>query len=186
MAKDSYYFKHDYNARNDRKIAALVKKHKSSGYGVFWITCEMMHEEDGAVEFDDITFGAIAKDSNEDVDFVKTIISDCITEFNLFKREEDILISGRVSRNLEHRKDVSKCRANAGKRGANAKQKQAEERRGEEIRGKERKEKGIEFVENNTAVRFNDGTIQKLGECQLLEIRRNNLNPFSVEKGKIE
>lgn len=140
MAKDSYYFPHDYNARNDRKIAALVKKHKAAGYGVFWITCEMMHEEDGHIEFDDITFGAIAKDSNEDIDFVKQVVIDCVTEFKLFKREDDIVISGRVSRNLEHRKEISKSRSKAGKSSALAKQMSTNVEQPDTKKGKERKE----------------------------------------------
>jgi hypothetical protein len=129
MTKDSYYFSHDYNARNDRKIAALVKKHKAAGYGVFWIACEMMHEEGGHIELDEITFGAIAKDSNEEVGVVKSIIIDCIKEFKLFKMEEDIVISGRVSRNLEKRQALSKSRAIAGQRGAIAQQNKAKERK---------------------------------------------------------
>lgn len=192
MPKDAYYFPHDYNARNDRKIAALVKKHKSSGYGVFWITCEMMHEEDGSIEFDDITFGAIAKDANEDIEVVRNIITDCIKEFKLFKMDDDIVISGRVSRNLEHKKEAVKQRSEAGKRSANARRMfngrstSDEQNSTYKIKENKIKEKGIEFIENNTAVRFKDGSTQKLGECQLLELSRDNLKPFYVEKGKIE
>lgn len=182
MAKDSYYFQHDYNARNDRKIAALVKKHRAAGYGVFWITCEMMHEEDGNIEFDDITFGAIAKDSNEEVDFVKMVITDCITEFKLFKREDDIILSGRVSRNLEKRQEVSKSRAIAGQKGAIAQQNKAKERK--EI--KERKENmGVNFLPELFEVVFEDGSTQKLGDVQRLEFKNGNLLPKQIIKGNI-
>lgn len=180
MAKDSYYFPHDYNARNDRKIAALVKKHKAAGYGVFWITCEMMHEEDGHIEFDDITFGAIAKDANEEIDFVKIVITDCVKEFKLFKMEEDIVISGRVSRNLEKRQELSKSRAIAGQKGRLAQQTGAKER-------KERKEikenRGCNFSLDKTEVIFEDGTTEKLGEGQILDLQRGNLSARSLIKG---
>lgn len=182
MAKDSYYFPHDYNARNDRKIAALVKKHKAAGYGVFWITCEMMHEEDGHIEFDEITFGAIAKDANEDISFVKTVITDCIKEFKLFKMEEDIVISGRVSRNLEKRQELSKSRAIAGQKGRLAQQTSAKER-------KERKEKkeniGVEILPDTFEVVFDDGSKQKLGEVQKMEYKSGSLLPKQITKGEI-
>jgi hypothetical protein len=180
MAKDSYYFPHDYNARNDRKIAALIQKHKAAGYGVFWITCEMMHEEDGNIEFDDITFGAIAKDSNESVDFVKMVITDCTKEFKLFKMEDDIVISGRVSRNLEKRQEISKSRAIAGQKGRLAQQNSAKER-------KERKKEdvGVFICPELLEVSFPDGTKQKLGIEQSLEFRNGRLLPKQIFKGEI-
>jgi hypothetical protein len=183
MAKDAYYFPHDYNARNDRKIAALVKKHKAAGYGVFWITCEMMHEEDGSIEFDEITFGAIAKDSNEDLGLVKTIITDCIREFKLFKMDDDIVISGRVSRNLEKRQEVSKSRAIAGQKGAIAQQNKAKERK--EI--KEKKEiRGIDFSPDLLEVIFPDGSRQELGQAQQRRLKEGNYEPHYIKKGEIE
>ena len=183
MTKDSYYFPHDYNARNDRKIAALVKKHRAAGYGVFWITCEMMHEEGGNIEFDEITFGAIAKDANEEVEFVKIVISDCVTEFRLFKREDDIVLSGRVSRNLEKRQELSKSRAIAGQKGRLAQQSSAKERKEK----KERKEEdfGFEFSADKLEVLFKDGTSQILGKSQLLRLQHGDLKPGDIEKDKI-
>ncbi len=180
MAKDSYYFPHDYNARNDRKIAALIQKHKAAGYGVFWITCEMMHEEDGNIEFDDITFGAIAKDSNESVEFVKMVISDCTKEFKLFKMEDDIVISGRVSRNLEKKQMVSNSRAIAGKAGANARQKQAYK-----IKENKIKDIGIKFLPDKLEVEFEDGSTQKLGKVQSLDFQNGSLLPKQILKGEI-
>ena len=42
--KDSRYFKHDANARNDPKIKALLNKYKMEGYGRYWIVVEMLRE----------------------------------------------------------------------------------------------------------------------------------------------
>jgi len=145
MAKDTYYFSHDYNARNDKKISALVREFKSAGYGIYWCTAEMMHEEGGQLEFDDLTISAISKDLNEEFDLVKRVIEKCVSTFKLFIISEDnILTASRVRRNLEKRKEISKIRSNAGKAGANAKQMQAnakqkvaKERKGKEIKGKE-------------------------------------------------
>lgn len=193
--KDSLFFRHDYNARNDRKIAALVKKHKSAGYGIFWITCEMMHEEGGHIEFDDITFGALAKDANEELEFVKQVISDCITEFRLFKREDDIVVSGRVSRNLEWKQTVSNSRSNAGKRGAIAKQMaaNAEQLPDNCQQKKERKKErnieyflGVSFSEDGKSVFFSDGSSQVLGQRQLQRMKDSNYQPHYIKKGQIE
>lgn len=161
MAKESYYFPHDYNARNDRKIAALVKDYKAAGYGIFWCTCEMMHEEDGSLEMDDLTFSAIAGDMNEDVSLVKEIIGKCIYNYKLFIKNEAVLeaneaeiklLSNRVIRNFNGRNAKRTEKAEAGrlggiKSGESRRRKQNEapleatkQRKGKERKGEERKE----------------------------------------------
>lgn len=117
MPKETYYFSHDYNARNDRKIAALVKKYKSSGYGIFWATCEMMHEEGGHLEMDDLTFDSIAKDLSESSELVKQVLESCISEFKLFQKDEDLLKSNRVSRNFDDRNEKKRVKSEAGRIG---------------------------------------------------------------------
>lgn len=195
MAKDSLYFSHDYNARNDRKIAALVKKHKSAGYGIFWITCEMMHEEGGHIEYDDITFGAIAKDANEDVNLVKNVINDCISEFRLLVKENDIVVSGRVSRNLEWKQTLSKIRSNANKSRTNVNKSSTNEEQMfnnsglKKERKKERKEGdflGVKFSEDGEIVFFADGSSQELGQRQLQRMKDSNYQPHYIKKGEIE
>lgn len=111
MAKE--YFSHDHNARHDRKIVALIKEYKSSGYGIFWATCEMMHEEGGSLEFDELTFGAISKDLNEDESLIKEVLDKCVLVYKLFKKDEENIVSGRVNRNLTeiHEKKLVKIQA---------------------------------------------------------------------------
>ena len=125
MAKDTYYFSHDYNARNDKKISALVRDYKSAGYGIYWCTAEMMHEEGGEMELDDLTISAIAKDLNEDFELVKLVIEKCISYKLFILVEDNILTANRVKRNLDKRKEISVIRSEAGKNGAIAKQKKA-------------------------------------------------------------
>ena len=43
MPKDTYYFSHDYNCRNDEKIKRLLRKHGMSGYGIFWSIVEDLY-----------------------------------------------------------------------------------------------------------------------------------------------
>lgn len=169
MAKDTYYFSHDYNARNDKKISALVCEFKAAGYGIFWATCEMMHEEGGKLEFDELTIKAIAKDINEESEFVKTVIEKCIEKFKLFTKQGILLQSNRVARNLESKNEKKYKKAEAGRLGgiksgesrrnvnnSEAKRSNAssnepnkikvKESKGKEIKGKEKK--GIEIITN--------------------------------------
>jgi hypothetical protein len=111
------YFSHDYNARHDRKITALVKEYKSSGYGIFWATCELMHEEGDRLDYDEITFGAIAKDLNESEEFVEEVIDKCISKFKLFAKQESKLTSSRVKQNLSGREAKRSKKQAAGKLG---------------------------------------------------------------------
>ena len=147
MPKDErFYFSHDYNARNDKKISALVREFKSAGYGIYWCMAEMLHEEGGSLEFDELTISAIAKDLNEEIEFVETVIKKCISNFKLFHIDNDnILVANRVNRNLDKRKTISEVRSVAGKNGAIAKQTQAiakqKEAIAEQNQAKERKEK---------------------------------------------
>jgi len=117
MAKETYYFSHDYNARNDKKISALVRDFKSSGYGIFWATCEMMHEEGGILEFDDLTLDAIAKDINEESEYVKKVLDRCIEKYKLFIKDDILLQSSRVHRNLETKNEKKAVKAEAGRLG---------------------------------------------------------------------
>jgi len=42
MAKDTFWFKHDYNARNDEKILELRSICGAEGYGIYWMIVESM------------------------------------------------------------------------------------------------------------------------------------------------
>lgn len=111
------YFSHDYNARNDRKIAALVREYKSAGYGIFWSTCEMMHEEGDKLEYEDITFEAIADDLKEKPEFIKEVLDKCISKFKLFTRDNNVLSSNRVKKNLNKRECEKNIKAESGRKG---------------------------------------------------------------------
>lgn len=141
------YFSHDYSARHDRKIAALIDKYKATGYGIFWATCEMMHEEDGELELDEITYSAISKNVNENKILLKNVISDCVEIFKLFVLIDGKLTSNRVKNNLNKRQSISDIRAKAGKAGANAKQKKSNAKQMTYIKGNENKESKVKESE---------------------------------------
>jgi uncharacterized protein DUF4373 len=193
MAKEALYFSHDLNARHDKKIGALVKDYKAAGYGVFWAAVEMMHEEGGVLELDDVTYAALAKDLNEKMEFIKSIIVKCINTYKLFFMIEEKLKSNRVDKNITKRKSISKVRSDA----AFAKhlqtngeqldtlvmQKGAKKERKKEIKEIER---GVKFSDDGLNVFFEDGSSQELGQRQQQQFREGGYQPHYLKKGLIE
>ena len=146
MPKDTFYFSHDYNARNDEKIKRLIRKHGMVGYGIFWSIVEDLYNNANALRTD---YEGIAYDLRSDSDLVASVVND----FDLFIFNGDYFGSNSVQERLEQRNDKSaKARKSASYRweNANAMQTQSDsnakkERKGKEIKGKEIKEINISF-----------------------------------------
>jgi hypothetical protein len=110
MAKDTYYFSHDYFSRTDRKLVAITMKHGMEGIGVFWCLVEKLYEEGGAMplEYERISFELR---TNEDV--IRSVIND----FELFEHDDDLFWSKTVIDRLKLRKEKSeKARKSIEKR----------------------------------------------------------------------
>jgi hypothetical protein len=123
-AKDAYYFSHDANARNDTKILAMRCVYGSEGYGLFWMLVEMMREQsDYKLDIrSKYAFHAIALQLHCELEKLKTFVSDCINEFNLFESDGDHFWSTSLLRRMELREEKSeKQRKNAEKRWGNTK-----------------------------------------------------------------
>jgi len=138
MPKDTFYFSHDYNARNDEKIKRLIRKHGMQGYGVFWSIVEDLYNNANALRMD---YDGIAYDLRVDSDLVASVVND----FDLFIFNGEFFGSNSVQERLDQRNDKSaKARKSANYRwdNANAVQTQSDsnakkERKGKEIKGKE-------------------------------------------------
>jgi hypothetical protein len=138
MPKDTFYFSHDYNARNDEKIKRLIRKHGMQGYGVFWSIVEDLYNNANALRTD---YEGIAYDLRTDSDLVASVVND----FDLFVFDGEYFGSNSVQERLDQRNDKSeKARKSASYRweNANALQPQSDsnakkERKGNEIKGKE-------------------------------------------------
>lgn len=153
MAKDTFYFSHDYNARNDQKIKGLIKKHGMSGYGVWWAIVEELYNNANALRLD---YEGIAYDLRSDGITVKSVIHD----FDLFVIDGEIFGSVSIERRISERNSKSlKARESANKRwekmrmqcelNANASKNDAiKESKGKEI--KENKE-----IKEDSQARFN-------------------------------
>ena len=110
MSKDTFYFSHDYNARNDSKKKKLLAKHGYLGYGLFWAIIEDLYNNANALPTD---YESIAFDLRITPEVVKSIIND----FELFCIDGDEFGSSSVERRLNERNEKSvKARESAQKR----------------------------------------------------------------------
>ena len=200
MAKDSsFYFSHDYNARNDVKIKNLLRQHGMLGYGVFWAIVEDLYNNANALQLD---CESIAFDLRVDYEVVKSVIFD----FKLFEIKDVIFASTSVQRRLDERNQKSvKARLSALSRwdksdsNANALQSESDsyaikERKGKEIKErkeiKEKKEKKKSAVfcdlELGRAYFTEDGTVfQELGVEQKKLLEEKKLKYYEILEGEI-
>jgi hypothetical protein len=104
--KDTFYFSHDYNARNDEKIIDLIMVHGMQGYGIYWSIVENLYNNANALQ---THYKRIAFELRVDEDIVKSVIND----FNLFIIEGDFFYSSSVAERLEKRVEISENARNA-------------------------------------------------------------------------
>ncbi len=110
MPKDTFYFSHDYNSRNDEKIKFLIRKHGMLGYGVFWAIIEDLYNNANALRTD---CDGIAYDLRVQSEVVHSILHD----FNLFVFEGENFGSMSVQKRIDERDSKSKkASQNARKR----------------------------------------------------------------------
>lgn len=142
--KETYYFPHDYSARNDDKILELRDKFKLEWYAVFWMLLETMAEkENGCI--DRKLMGGLSLGYGMAKDTLVAIVDFCI-EIGIFQEVEWRIFSKRM---IEH-KDVRKALSEAGKEGARRRWENRVPNGGANAKGKERKGKYIskkEFLE---------------------------------------
>ncbi|MDD2475160.1 MAG: DUF4373 domain-containing protein [Dysgonamonadaceae bacterium] len=110
MSKETFYFSHDYNARNDIKIKKLIVKHGYEGYGLYWAMIEDLYQNANAMPLD---YDCIAYDLRASSDVIESIIND----FDLFEVDGDTFGSLSVQRRMDMRNKKSrKARRSAMKR----------------------------------------------------------------------
>lgn len=113
--KDSYYFSHDSNARNDLKIVRLRRQLGLEGYGIYWCLIEILRETSDhklpLTDIEDIAFQISA--SKEKVETV-------VKTYGLFKIDTDSFFSQRLIRSMETYNNTKKTLSEAGKKGMKA------------------------------------------------------------------
>lgn len=112
MPKDTFYFQHDYNARNDEKILELRSRFGAEGYGVFWMIVETMAEDKNGGLNSDLIGGLSLGYGVAKAKLSK--IFECCVELGLLKKIDGKYVSDRL---LEYKK-FRKSMAKFGKEGA--------------------------------------------------------------------
>jgi hypothetical protein len=138
MAK-SFYFSHDYNARNDKELVKVSMKMGMEGIGVYWCIIEMLYEENGYLMLSECDSYAFAL--RVDIERITQLIND----YNLFEKDDYKFWSNSVIERLKIRDEKSnKARESASKRwerNTNAMRTHNERNAIKERKGKEIKEK---------------------------------------------
>jgi len=110
MGKDTFYFSHDYNARNDEKIKELIFKHGMKGYGIYWSVIEDLYQNSNVLRGN---FARISLELQVDRDIVISVIC----EFDLFVFNGNNFSSLSVQKRLDERTSKSeKARLSVNKR----------------------------------------------------------------------
>lgn len=117
------YFSHDYNARNDIKIKKMFMGEGVSGIGIYWCLVEMLYENNGYLNLEDIP--AIAYDLRTKEDKIHNLIN----KYDLFCTNEKQFFSNSILKRLDIRNEKSEmARKSAVARWENDKKKQAKMR----------------------------------------------------------
>ena len=98
--KDSYYFQHDYYARNDPKLVNLMARHGVEGVGIFWCIVENLYEQGGRLDIS--SCNSIAFSLHVDNAIVESIVKD----FDLFKDDGQVFWSESVNKRIEKQESI--------------------------------------------------------------------------------
>lgn len=120
MSKDSYYFSHDSNARNDIKMVKIRRALGLEGYGIYFCLIEILRDQkDFKLPLTSISDIAFELHTSEEK--VKTII----LAYDLFVIEEDThFFSARLLRSMLELENKRQRFIDAGKKGGEASVKQ--------------------------------------------------------------
>lgn len=108
--KKTYYFQHDYNARNDPKLQAVMIKYGLAGIGAFWCIVEMLYEQDGTLPITSIP--SIAFILHADEEMLKNIVC----KMDLFECNKKFFWSRSVRKRLGIINEISDIRRKAAEK----------------------------------------------------------------------
>lgn len=101
--KDAYYFPHDCNARHDPKVVALCMRWKNLGYAAYFITIEMLREQNNYMLQAKLKpCLQLAWGTYENLDFshFQELFNDMI-KFGLLEENEDFIFSPSLLKRME-------------------------------------------------------------------------------------
>lgn len=102
--KETFYFQHDYNARNDPKLQDVLIDLGVEGIGVFWCIIEQLYEQGGTLPIRSCK--SIAFALHVDCNVVERLVHD----YGLFQNDGEKMWSESVLNRLNRRTEVSEKR----------------------------------------------------------------------------
>lgn len=114
--KETYYFSHDFNARNDPKILAMRSKYGSEGYGWYWMIIEILREQsEYKLEHNKYLCITLAMQLQCDCNALHNYVEDCINEYHLFESDGVYIWSNSLMRRMEEKVTKSENAKKAAK-----------------------------------------------------------------------
>ena len=111
-AKSSFYFDHDYNARNDQKILELRSEFGWHGYGLYFAILENLCEANGYLSRESI--GGLSLGLTVEKKKLTIIIDFCI-KIGLFDENELGFFSKRIIQHLDYREQLRESGRKGGR-----------------------------------------------------------------------
>ena len=112
--KNTYYFSHDCNARNDEKILVMRSIYGLEGYAMYFMIIEILREQaDFKLKDTKYLPNALAVQLGTDVETFQKFLDDCCDEFNLFVRKDGFIYSESLNRRMGIVDEISKKRKEA-------------------------------------------------------------------------
>lgn len=149
--KDSFYFKHDLHAREDRKWSKLIRDYGFKAYGLGWAIIERLYEEGGRLPDDEkqLVYELRMDPAKDSVDDLRAVLAS-----DLFYRKDGTIGSDSVDRRMADREDVRQSAVRAGKMSGLA-------RRERSFNGRSN---GVERLPNKEGEGEGEGRKEKEGE----------------------
>ncbi len=119
--KDTYWFKHDGNAKDDYKSLILIEQLGCEGYGIFWILIETLREQKD-YRYPFALLGALARKYNTTQAKVETVVKD----YGLFDIDKNsFFFSHSFNRRMENLDKIKEQRRLAGQKSGEVRKIQA-------------------------------------------------------------
>lgn len=113
MAKDTFWFRHDYDAADDDKTMLLIEQLGLEGYGIYWVLIEKLRgRKDYKMPFSVVP--SLARRYMTTPEKMKTVI----TQYDLFQYDEDgFFFSKALIERMQKLDELKEKRSEAGRLG---------------------------------------------------------------------
>lgn len=117
--KDTYWFRHDSNAKDDFKCMLLIEQLGPEGYGIFWILVETLRDQKD-YRYPFALLGALSRKYNTTQAKMETVVK----EYGLFKIDDkDFFFSLSFNNRMKALDEIKEKRRLAGKKSGEARRK---------------------------------------------------------------